>query len=230
MPGTALGIPDDLSHGPLDDGRARMDYMRGCFRGYADWPFQATDAFLPWRAMMERIGRNEPESILVWSGDNVSEATFLAMACWWLRTRSEPLLRVAVPGTDDRYHVALQSPAELADLFTSAQVLTESERADLSEEFVRIRSETGLLRRWNRGQILGAPLERYDPQLIACCPTDWTPAARVVGAAMGRCDPRNRMSDLFFSSRLQVLIDAGRVEALGRRDRLREYAVRRAES
>jgi hypothetical protein len=31
MPGTALGIPDDLSHGPLDDGRARMDYMRGCF-------------------------------------------------------------------------------------------------------------------------------------------------------------------------------------------------------
>ena len=27
MPGTALGIPDDLSHGPLDDGRARIDYM-----------------------------------------------------------------------------------------------------------------------------------------------------------------------------------------------------------
>jgi hypothetical protein len=47
---------------------------------------------------------------------------------------------------------------------------------------------------------------------------------------MRRCDPRNRMSDLFFSSRLLVLIDAGRVKALGRRDRLREYAVPRAES
>jgi hypothetical protein len=38
------------------------------------------------------------------------------------------------------------------------------------------------------------------------------------------------MSDLFFASRLQVLIDAGSVEALARRGRLREYAVRRAES
>ena len=34
------------------------------------------------------------------------------------------------------------------------------------------------------------------------------------------------MSDLFFSSRLQLLIDAGRIEADGRRDRLREYRVR----
>jgi hypothetical protein len=90
--------------------------------------------------------------------------------------------------------------------------------------------KTGLLRRWSRGRIPGARLEWYDPQLNACCPTDWTPAARVVGAAMRRCDPRNRMSDLFFSSRLLVLIDAGRVKALGRRDRLREYAVPRAES
>jgi hypothetical protein len=94
MPGTTLGIPDNLRHGPLDDGRARMNYMRGCFRGYWDWPFQATDSFLPWRAMIERIEKEEPESILVWSGDSVSEATFLAMACWWLQTRPEPLLRV----------------------------------------------------------------------------------------------------------------------------------------
>ena len=94
----------------------------------------------------------------------------------------------------------------------------------------QVDGETDLLRRWSRGRILGAPLEWYDPLLVACCPTDWTPAARVVGAAMGRCDPRNRMSDLFFASRLQVFVDSGRVEALGRRDRLREYAVRRAAS
>jgi hypothetical protein len=36
------------------------------------------------------------------------------------------------------------------------------------------------------------------------------------------------MSDLFFSSRLQVLIDAGRIEADGPLYRLREYAVRLA--
>ncbi len=38
------------------------------------------------------------------------------------------------------------------------------------------------------------------------------------------------MSDLFFSSRLQILIDAGHIETDGRRNRLREYAVRLAEA
>lgn len=40
-------------------------------------------------------------------------------------------------------------------------------------------------------------------------------------------DGRARM-DCFFSSRLQVLIDAGRIVAEGRRGRLRDYAVRLA--
>ena len=42
---------------------------------------------------------------------------------------------------------------------------------------------------------------------------------------MGRCDRRNLVSDLFFGSRLQLLIDNGRVESGGPRNRLREYAV-----
>jgi hypothetical protein len=37
MPGAALGMPDDLSHGPLDDGRAHIGYMRDCLRGYDRW-------------------------------------------------------------------------------------------------------------------------------------------------------------------------------------------------
>jgi hypothetical protein len=73
-------------------------------------------------------------------------------------------------------------------------------------------------------------MDRYDPLLLECCTTRWTPAARVVGTAMSRCDGHNLMSDLFFSSRLELLIEAGRVEADARRDRLREYAVRLAES
>jgi hypothetical protein len=55
LPGTALGIPDDLGHGPLDDGRARIDCMRERFRGYDDWYLDVTDAFAPWRAMIARI-------------------------------------------------------------------------------------------------------------------------------------------------------------------------------
>jgi hypothetical protein len=137
-------------------------------------------------------------------------------------------LRVAVPGRDGRHYVAIHTPAELADLFASARELTDPERTDRAADFLRIRGETGLLRRWEEGRILGVPMDRYDPLLLDSCGTEWTPAARVVGTAMSRCDGHNLMSDLFFCSRLQRLIDAGRIEADGRRDRLREYAVRLA--
>ncbi len=51
-------------------------------------------------------------------------------------------------------------------------------------------------------------------------------APHVVGIAMSRCEERNAMSDFYFASRLQVLIDSGRIEANGPRHRLREYTVR----
>ena len=226
MFGAAFGIPDDLSHGPLDDGRARIGYMRDRFRGYDGWYLDVTDAFAPWRAMIARIDEARADAVVIWSGDNASEATFLTMACWWLGNRSERVLRVAMPGRDGRHYVAIHTPAELADLLASAREMTDTERAVLAADFLRIQDETGLLRRWEEGKILGVPMDRYDPLLLECCGTRWTSAARVVGTAMSRCDGHNRMSDLFFSSRLQLLIDAGRLEADGRRDRLREYRVR----
>jgi hypothetical protein len=228
LPGKAVGIPDDLGHGPLKDGRARVDYMRGCFRGYDDWSLDVTDAFAPWRAMIARIDEARPDAVVLWSGDNASEGTFLAMACWRLRHRQEPMLRVAIAGRNGRHYVAAHHPAELADLFASARALTDTERAALARDFPRLRDETGLLRRWEAGEIAGVPPHRYDPLLLEACGTSWTLAARVVGTAMSRCDGHNRMSDLFFASRLQSLIDAGRIEADGPRDRLREYAVRLA--
>jgi hypothetical protein len=226
LPGAVIAIPDDLSHGPLDDGRARIDYMRACFRGYDDRRFDGTDAFAPWSAMAQRLVTDGPVDVLIWSGSNVSESTFLAMACWWLRDYRERVLRATPAPREGRDLVSNLTPAEIAGLSESRQVMTDEERARLAEDFLRIRDRTGLLRRWENGLIAGIPIDRYDLLLTESCPLSWTPAARVVGAAMNRCGPRNPMSDLFFSSRLQVLIETGRVEADGPRHRLGDYRVR----
>jgi hypothetical protein len=230
LPGTAFGIPDDLSHGPLDDGRKRIDYMRACFRGYEDFYLDTDDAFTPWRELIAHIDGEGIEGVVIWCGDNVSEAIFLAMACRWLADYSGRWLQVAMPGSDGRHYVAIRSPAELAGLFASARELTDSERAALAGEFLRIRDETGQLRRWEEGHVSGIPPDHYDQLLLASCTDDWTPAPRVIGNAMGRCDGHNLMSDLFFSSRLQHLIDSGRIEADEDRSRMRDYTVRLAEA
>ena len=227
MRGSIICVPEDLSHGPLDDGLARIDYMRARFDGYDDWDFAITDAFAPWREMLRRVESEKPGAILIWSGDNVSEATFLAMACLWLLDRPEPQQRIILTGTDAGCYVAEHAPAELASMAESARELTSAERNSLAEDFSRIRDETGLLRRWANGRILGIPEDHYDSMLLASCPERWTPAARVVGRAMGACDRHNRMSDLFFASRLGALIGAGHIEADAPRTRLRDYGVRR---
>ena len=133
MPGGVHPIPDDLSHGPLADGRARLDYMRACFRGYDDWTFAATDAFAPWRELTRLLDDTGHRPVLLWSGDNVSEASFLAMACWWLAGRSLPLLHVHIPPSDGRRHVATRTPAELAGLFADRRLLSGDERGRLAE-------------------------------------------------------------------------------------------------
>ncbi|MGD8555791.1 MAG: DUF3658 domain-containing protein [Chromatiales bacterium] len=232
LPGAVFGIQDDLSHGPLDEGQRRIHYMQDCFRGYDDWSLwarDATDAFDPWRALIAHIDEEAIESVVIWCGANASESTFLAMACWWLADYSGAVLRV-IPGVDGCHYVAIYKPVELAELFTTSRELTKTGRDALAADFLRIRDETGLLRRWEDDRITGISLDYYDHLLLASCTSDWTLAARVIGLAMSRCDGHNLMSDLFFSCRLQYLIDIGRIEADGNRSRIRDYAVRLVEA
>ena len=225
LPGTALAVQDDPSHGPLDDGRLRADYMRECFRGYDDYYLDAIDAFEPWQALIASIDETRTD-VVVWGGDNVSDAIFLRMTCWRLGNRPVRLFRTAVPERGGRHYVGVHAPAELPALYASTQEVSYAERSTLAEDFLRIRGETSLVRRWDEGHVVGVPTDCYDPLLLAACATDWTPASRVIGTAMSQCDGHNLMSDLFFCSRMQRLIDAGRMEVEGQRTRYGDYAVR----
>ena len=224
-----MTISDDLSHGPFDDGLARAEYLRACYRDFDDrWDYDKQDAFAPWLALIERLDRDRHDAVVIWTGENVSEVTFLAMVCDRLAGRPEPIAHVTVPGKYGRNYVAVHAPEELRAFFDSWRVLSDAERAALVQDFAPIREETGLLRRWQDGQIIGIPLDYYDGLLLEACSNEWTLAARIIGIAMGHCDAANSMSDLFFSARLQALIAAGEIQADGPQSSIRYYSVRRA--
>ena len=45
---SVMKIPDDVSHGPLDDGVARAEYLRAIYREFDDrWDYEQTDSFSP---------------------------------------------------------------------------------------------------------------------------------------------------------------------------------------
>ncbi len=227
LPGSVFGIPDDLSHGPLGDGVERLEFMRDCFRGYDEWTLDRADAFAPWDDLALLVGRDRPGAVAIWAGQSASEATFLAMACWRLSRGVEPLLHVDGPAEEWRGGLGAYAPAELLSFWGGRRSLSGDERQALALEFERLRDGSGLLRRLEGGAVRGVPLDTYDGLLLAACPGEFTPAARVVGDAMGSCDAGNPMSDLFFASRLRHLVESGLVEAEGPRERLRDYAVRK---
>ena len=62
---------------------------------YIDWEYDLADAFAPWDELSQRLDRDRHDAVVVWAGENVSEATFLAMACHRLAGRAEPIVHLA---------------------------------------------------------------------------------------------------------------------------------------
>lgn len=229
LPGAVIGFSADLAHGPLDDAQASVTYLRAIAHGYGESGTADDSPFAQWQAVGQHLVREQPGDVIVWTGHNVCDATFLAMACDWLAGRDVRLWRVQVPEVEQRAHVALFAPEQLAPLFATRVLLSDGERSRLAQDYVRIRDTTGLLRRLERGRVIGVPIEHYDPWLLAACGPDWQPAAHVVGRAMECCDGPNLMGDAFFATRLNALIETGRLQASGPRVTYLDGSVRLAE-
>jgi hypothetical protein len=229
LPGAVAGLSADLAHGPLDDAEASATYLRAIAKSYGETDTADGSPFAQWQALDERLTRERPDALIVWVADNVADMIFLAMACERLAERREPLWRVQVPEVGLRAHVAMHSPEQLAQLFAARVLLSSEDRLLLAQDFARIRDTSGLLRRLERGCVVGVPVEHYDAWLLAACGPDWQAAAHVVGRAMGNCDRHNLMGDAFFATRLNALIEAGSIEASGPRATFLDCAVRLAE-
>lgn len=226
MPGDVIGFSDDLAQGPLSDGEPRVAYMRGLLEACGEGGIDGYVPFGEWSQVARRLERDPHDAVIVWTGENAADATFITMACARLAACPVPLWRVRVPGVEQRPYVTMHSPQQLAQLYSTREQLSDATRQQFAQDFVRIRDTCGLVRRLEGGGVVGAPLEHCDPWLLAACGPDWRPAAQVVGTAMGSCDAPNLIGDAFFTARLGFLIDAGRIEASGPQSGLRGRSVR----
>lgn len=230
MPGTVIGIPDDLSHGPLDDLQVRRSYFQNLFIQSGARREEACDILASWRCLMAEAGRIQTREVVVWAGENVSETMFLHMFCDWMHVTDIKLSHVNVSESSDQHYVAMWQPSYLAGICNNARELNNAEREHHSSEYRRLCAEKGVLRRWSAGRVATMQSNFYDDLLLSSCTTDWSVAGRVVGLAMSRCDAHNRLSDLFFASRLAALIENGLIEVQKKTGRLFENNIRMSAS
>lgn len=231
LPGKVFNIMDALNLGPLSDGRERVAFWRSLAApGYSDeLPFQGwDDAFAPWRELRRSVAVEKPQRLLIWVSESGADYVLLRMACHWLAAEDAALWRVPVPPEGEFHAVAVHPPEALATFAPRAVAIGRAEVAAMAEEYVRVAARPELLRECDaQGRLLFKSITAHDDFILSCCPAEWTPAARVVGQAMGQSDPRNAFGDMFVASRLQHLIATGLMDADGPRRTLRDYRVRR---
>ena len=230
VPGAAYRIGEDLSHGPLADGRRRMAYRKACCRcldSQYDPEPGVNDADRQWRLLRSRVERARPEAVAVWHADSAADYVFLRMAAFWLRDCDVPLCEVKVPPRGEDHSVAIHSPRQLAPFFGELRAIDASEREARADEFLAIQARPEPLRRYDGTQLRFHPLDIYDDKMLSACATQWRPATRVMaGIWAGWTDGRNWISDVFIAARFSALIDAGQLEAQGSRSSTRTYQMR----
>jgi hypothetical protein len=231
LPGKVFCIMDALNLGPLSHGRERIAFWRSLLAsGYSDEPPPEAweDAFALWRELRESVAAEKPRRVLIWVSESGADYVLLRMACHWLEVEDVALWRVPVPPNDGFHAVAVHPPEALAAFAPKAVAILRGEVTAMAEEYRCIAARPELLRECDaQGRLLFRTITAHDDFILSCCPYEWTPAARAVGEAMGRGDPRNSFGDMFVASRLQHLIAAGLVDVDGPRRTLRDYRVRR---
>lgn len=225
LPGNVIAIPDELSHGPLHDGRARAAYFRECIYGrYADVGIP-NDVFEEWHRLLRLIEEERPPVVVAWSSDAISDMIFLRMACWWLRGFAGSIESVNT-SEGGRHGVGVNGPERLRGLYDARIALDTATRQALAAEFAEMRDRCELLRVHRDGKIDFVATDHFDAYVMSFASREWLPAIRLIGNCLGHRDDQNLIGDSFFEWRLQQLIDSGLLDAEGDRSHMRGYRVR----
>lgn len=224
-PDDVVGLPDDLTMGPLDPGDAesRMRWVSETLECDDE-----DDAM--WSARIEAF----------WSEALSAEHRLIGWFCRrstgeycgyleWLRRLGERRPEVVDVtgvilrdrrGKDCVYPAVAVIPADTImrnGLLDAARPLAVDEwRRDLAQ-WRRLRAENAPFRAFVDGDLVSVPITHFDERLLSFAGPAWQKAARVIGGQLVAQYDENRMEvgDLALWARLRALVAAGRLESRG---------------
>lgn len=227
LPGKVHSIADELSHGPLHDGRARSVYFKTQIYGHIPDVGIPDDVFRDWGVLEEFIRSRAFDAITIWSSFAISDAIFLRMACARLRAFDGAV--DSVNTSEGPWHgVGTNNPEQLTAHFRHRTALNPDDRAGLAKEFDVIVARGDLLRLVDGDRIVSASSDHFDAYVLSFANPEWERAVRIIGNCLGHREDENMIGDAFFEWRLRALIQGGKLEAQGDLSHMRGYQVRLA--
>ena len=231
-----IGMPDNLSFGPIDclDAEARqaeVEALLDC--DWAEIP-QATELFwaeavAPGTMPVAWVCRNHPAEYAGFLEfiRRVQDAAFLVVDATLVEIPSDREGKSFVA-----WSLGLLSPEQIvaARLIDRQSSLSASAIDAYGRAWQRLQIENAPFRIVDGTDLVSAPLIYFDAMLLCCVTADWEPAAIVVGRTMGEFYDRpfrEMPSDLVIWSRVRSLAKTGPLEISGDGMALRGSFVRK---
>lgn len=229
-------LADCLSFGPIDTSsfEERQNWAEKELNIREDWVEEPTNAF--W----EKVLSGKQPLVLWTSRRSALEYSGFLECLWRLGDRpcsvidltDVPVMKLGRDGTL-RKELAICLPYiseetiirnEILDM---AKPLSAEDRKNFHAVWRRLREENAAFRVVGPEGITSAPITHFDNQILSCVKQEWQKSARVVGEVMGKEDFNYlQTGDLVYFSRLQKLVETGRVESRGDMSKMRTGEVR----
>ncbi len=215
---SVVSLGDDLSWGPIGGGLDRrisyFDLECPIPDGW-QWLREAHAGFST--AVSEWTGE-----VLIWLGASSAceHAGYLA----YLHQFHDRLADVVRPDDYLEPHavygpagaIGVLNPEQLTDVLDNAPRTPVADDSELFGRWSELEAEDSLLRIVVDGRLVSAPVDHFDHSIIDAVGSDWKPAARVVGDALGGTfDARLWVPTDFLFSRVANLVKVGALEAQG---------------
>jgi hypothetical protein len=220
---------DDLSMGPIDPGdpSSRAKWVENEL-GRTDWEEIAANSERMWDearfpdirkiAWLTRRSAMEYAGFLDWLwrlGDTPCEVVDLSEVKVSYGPEHDPPRSPRLAMSLGMLHPDTICHDKLWDL---AEPLQEATREQYRGLWQQLRSENAPLRVLDGDKLRSAPVSFFDSMLMSCVTEDWQKVARVIGQALvfRMDDCIIGPGDLFFTARINALVESGRLEIQGK--------------
>ena len=180
----------------------------------------------------ESIKKIEPDSkIVIWYGENIADQVGLRYLSALLRNKE--LYEVNVSDSyvgnynENRYKPRAFGecpPEEVERLLLTMKKIGKEKCNDLINDWDVIRTLKENVRILKNDTIFEVDESYYDEDVLLNCTFNFTKAARVIGATMGKSE--QCISDTYIDYRVRKLIKSGKIEYQGRLETMRDFEIR----
>lgn len=214
---------DDLSCGPID-----RDEPSARAAWWARWFYEPSESEAKFGAFWGRVAAAQDRLVVWFSRHSACELAFFL--AWADRLGERPYHVIDVTGrrlpfgrrdgstalSPPAQSVSILPPDSLRSLLGQESPINAQDRDESRQRWQRLRGENAPFRIVTEAGLVSAPIDHFDPLLLAQATPDWQRAIHVIANTMGHnSDPYRQVGDVMLRARVAALIEDGRLLAEG---------------